>query len=132
MPRYFFNHRTKDGQREVDIDGLKLPSLNTALEEATFAAQGAVALADAPIEGAFEIEDEGRVVVARVPYAVRESEVEPETSPSASPFFIGTGPYLPSVLGQVPCKSVPRPTISKPCAPKKSRWPCVRLAVPCA
>lgn len=83
MPRYFFNHRTKDGQREVDIDGLKLPSLNTALEEATFAAQGAVALADEPTEGAFEIEDEGRVVVARVPYAVRESETEPETPPSA-------------------------------------------------
>lgn len=69
MPRYFFNHLTKDGQREIDIDGLKLPSLNTALEEATFAAQGAGALADQPVEGVFEIEDEGRVIVARVPYA---------------------------------------------------------------
>ena len=71
MPRYFFNHLTKDGRREVDIDGLKLPSLNTALDEATFAAQGAVALAEAPMEGCFEIEDEGRVLMARVPYVVR-------------------------------------------------------------
>jgi hypothetical protein len=70
MPRFFFNHRTEDGQHEVDIDGLKLPSLNTALEEATFAAKGAVALAEEPIQGVFEIEDEGRVVVARVPYSV--------------------------------------------------------------
>ena len=70
MPRFFFNHTSKDGQREVDIDGLKLDSLNTALEEATFAAQGAIALADEPTEGAFEIEDEGRVLVARVPYIV--------------------------------------------------------------
>jgi hypothetical protein len=82
MPRYFFNHRTKDGQREVDIDGLKLPSLNTAMEEATFAAQGAVALAEEPTEGVFEIEDEGRVLVARVPYSVTEAEAEPEAPPS--------------------------------------------------
>jgi hypothetical protein len=68
MPRFFFNHRTKDGAAEVDIDGLKLDSLNTALEQATFAAQGAIALAEEPTEGVFEIEDEGRVVVARVPY----------------------------------------------------------------
>jgi len=78
MPRYFFNHRSKDGERAVDIDGIKLPSLNTALEEAAFAARGAAALADEPTEGEFEIEDEGRVVVARVPYAVRPEE-EPET-----------------------------------------------------
>ncbi|MET3927492.1 hypothetical protein ABIE28_003601 [Devosia sp. 2618] len=38
--------------------------------------------------------------------------------------------YLPSVLGQVPCRSPPRPSISKPWAPKKSRWPWMRLAVP--
>jgi hypothetical protein len=69
MPRFFFNHRDKDGQREVDIDGLVLPSLNTALEEAQFAAEGATALADGPTEGEFEIEDEGRVVVARMRYA---------------------------------------------------------------
>ena len=78
MPRFFFNHTSKDGQREVDIDGLKLDSLNTALEEATFAAQGAIALADEPTEGAFEIEDEGRVLVARVPYIVSlEGDEEP-------------------------------------------------------
>lgn len=40
--------------------------------------------------------------------------------------------YLPSMLGHVPCRSVLRPTISKPWAPKKSRWPWVRLAVPWA
>jgi hypothetical protein len=69
MPRYFFNHRAKDGAAEVDIDGLKLDSLNAALEQATFAAQGAIALAEEPTEGVFEIEDEGRVIIARVPYA---------------------------------------------------------------
>lgn len=68
MPRFFFNHRTDTGEQELDIDGLKLDSLNSALEEARFAAQGAIALADAPTEGVFEIEDEGRVLVARVPY----------------------------------------------------------------
>jgi hypothetical protein len=73
MPRYFFNHRDKDGQNEIDIEGMKLDSLHNALEEATFAAQGAVALAEEPTEGVFEIEDEGRVVVARVPYAVRDT-----------------------------------------------------------
>ena len=71
MPRYFFNHRTSDGQLELDIDGLKLDSLNAALEEASFAVEGAVALADEPVRGEFEIEDEGRVVVARVPYNVQ-------------------------------------------------------------
>ena len=70
MPRFFFNHRPKNGQPEVDIDGLKLDSLNNALDEAAFAAQGAVALADEATEGVFEIEDEGRVLLARVPYAV--------------------------------------------------------------
>ena len=70
MPRFFFNHRSLDGQRALDIDGLRLDSLNSALDEATFAAQGAVALADAPTRGEIEIEDEGRVVVARVPYMV--------------------------------------------------------------
>lgn len=81
MPRFFFNHRSKDGQHEVDIDGLKLPSLNTALEEASFAAKGAVALADAPVSGVFEIEDEGRVLVARVPYAVEEDTNETAGKP---------------------------------------------------
>jgi hypothetical protein len=71
MPRFFFNHRSQDGERALDIEGLKLDSLNTALDEAAFAAQGAVALADTPTRGEIEIEDEGRVVVARVPYLVR-------------------------------------------------------------
>uniref|UniRef100_UPI0038B2316E DUF6894 family protein n=1 Tax=Devosia aurantiaca TaxID=2714858 RepID=UPI0038B2316E len=58
----------------MDIDGIKLDSLNAALEEAAFAAQGAVTLADEPVRGEFEIEDEGRVVVARVPYKVEDRE----------------------------------------------------------
>lgn len=70
MPRFFFNHRSVDGERALDIEGLRLDSLNSALDEATFAVQGAVALADAPTRGEIEIEDEGRVVVARVPYMV--------------------------------------------------------------
>ncbi len=74
MPRFFFNHRPKDGAAEIDIDGLKLDTLNNALEEATFAAQGAAALAEEPTEGVFEIEDEGRVLIARVPYAVAPEE----------------------------------------------------------
>ena len=86
MPRYFFNHRTKDGRHEVDIDGLKLPSLNIALEEAAFAAQGAGALADEPTEGVFEIEDEGRVIVARVPYSTMPQEPEePEKAEPEAP-----------------------------------------------
>lgn len=86
MPRFFFNHRTQDGQHELDIEGLKLDSLNSALDEATFAAQGAIALAEEPLRGEFEIEDEGRVVVARVPYVVLPpSEEEPEpSSPEAA------------------------------------------------
>jgi len=68
MPRYFFNHRARDGERALDIEGLRLDSLNSALDEAAFAAQGAAALADTPTRGEIEIEDEGRVVVARVPY----------------------------------------------------------------
>ena len=78
MPRFFFNHTTKSGDREIDIDGLKLHSLNNAIEEASFAAQAAAALADEPTEGVFEIEDEGRVVVARVPYAVQPEAGEAE------------------------------------------------------
>lgn len=76
MPRYFFNHRTSDGQHELDIEGLKLDSLNAALEEASFAVEGAAAIADQPVRGEFEIEDEGRVVVARVPYNVQAPEDE--------------------------------------------------------
>ena len=79
MPRFFFNHRSSNGTDEVDIDGLKLTSLNDALAEATFAAQGAVALAETATEGVFEIEDEGRVVVARVPYGVGEVDDPRET-----------------------------------------------------
>ncbi len=88
MPRFFFNHLTRDGQREVDIEGLKLESLNSALEEASFAAQGAVALADQPTEGEFEIEDEGRVVLARVPYATdgdAEADAAPDQPDTAAP-----------------------------------------------
>jgi hypothetical protein len=86
MPRFFFNHTTKSGEREIDIDGLKLQSLNNAIEEASFAAQGAVALAEEPTEGVFEIEDEGRVVVARVPYVAGsdESHADPADQDSAS------------------------------------------------
>ena len=78
MPRFFFNHTTKSGDREMDIDGLKLDNLNRAIEEASFAAQGAVALAEEPTEGVFEIEDEGRVLVARVPYMAAAEEQLPE------------------------------------------------------
>lgn len=74
MPRFFFNHRTADDKDEIDIEGLKLASLNEAIEEAAFAAKGAVALADEPVRGEFVIEDEGRVLLARVPYAVDGSE----------------------------------------------------------
>ena len=73
MERYFFNHRDASGDLEIDIDGIILPSLNTALEEASYAARGAVALADEPTSGCFEIEDSGRQLVARVPYAIRDS-----------------------------------------------------------
>ena len=76
MPRFFFNHTTKKGEREVDIEGLKLDSLNSAIEEASFAAQGAVSLAEEPSEGVFEIEDEGRVLLARVPYVAAAPEEE--------------------------------------------------------
>lgn len=89
MPRFFFNHRTSDGEREIDIEGMKLDSLHSAVEEASFAAQGAVALADEPVSGEFEIEDEGRQLVARVPYAVAtdaasdDGAAMPETTASS-------------------------------------------------
>lgn len=76
MPRFFFNHRTSQGLSEVDIDGLKLDSLNSALDEAAYAAQGAASLADEPVAGAFEIEDEGRVLLARVPYEVLADDLK--------------------------------------------------------
>lgn len=69
MERYFFNHRDAAGELELDIDGMILPSLNTALEEASFAARAALTLADAPARGCFEIEDAGRKLIARLPYA---------------------------------------------------------------
>ena len=40
MPRYFFNHRTADGQRDLDIEGIKLDSLNSALDEAESSGEG--------------------------------------------------------------------------------------------
>jgi hypothetical protein len=72
MQRYFFNHRDAAGDLQIDIDGIILPSLNTALEEASFAARGAAALAEEPTSGCFEIEDSGRCLIARVPYAIRD------------------------------------------------------------
>jgi len=69
MERYFFNHRDAEGHLQMDIDGLVLPSLNTALEEASFAARAALALDETPSRGCFEIEDSGRRLMARVPYA---------------------------------------------------------------
>lgn len=72
MQRYFFNHRDADGHLQVDIDGIILPSLNMALEEASFAARGAIDLADEPSRGCFEIEDSGRQLIARVPYEIRD------------------------------------------------------------
>lgn len=80
MPRFFFNHRAKDSQDEIDIEGLKLETLNDAIEEASFAAKGAVALADEPIRGEFVIEDEGRVPLARVPYAATPAENDDQPS----------------------------------------------------
>ena len=82
MPRFFFNHRSANGKDEIDIDGLKLNSLNDALAEATFAAQGAVSLSETATQGVFEIEDEGRVVVARVPYGA-EKAAEATDTPEA-------------------------------------------------
>ncbi|KKB78193.1 hypothetical protein VW35_11025 [Devosia soli] len=82
MPRFFFNHRSQDNQNEVDIEGLKLTSLHEAIEEAAFAAKGAVALAEEPVSGEFMIEDEGRVLLARVPYVARvEGEAETPAEP---------------------------------------------------
>ena len=74
MERFFFNHRDAEGHLEMDIDGLVLPSLNSALDEASFAARNAVALADRPERGCFEIEDGGRRLIARVPYATNAGE----------------------------------------------------------
>jgi len=85
MPRYFFNHRAKDGKREIDIDGLELPSLNKALDEATFAAEAAVSISGTSIEGCFEIEDAGRLLVASVPYASVLPEPESDAPTSALP-----------------------------------------------
>jgi hypothetical protein len=74
MERYFFNHRDADGGLTVDIDGIVLPSLNSALEEASFAAHTTVASAIEPAKGCFEIEDSGRVLLARVPYAINDED----------------------------------------------------------
>lgn len=70
MQRFFFNHRSNDGLHELDIEGIQLHSLNEALNEAVFAARSAMTLADQPATGCFEIEDAGRVLVARVPYTI--------------------------------------------------------------
>ncbi|MEQ9637418.1 MAG: hypothetical protein RLW68_15210 [Devosia marina] len=70
MERYFFNHRDQSGDLQIDIDGIMLPSLHSAVDEASFAASNALGLSDGPIRGCFEIEDGARKLVARVPYAV--------------------------------------------------------------
>lgn len=77
MPRYFFNHLAEDGNRRIDPQGLSLPSLHSALDEATFAAQCAAALASEPISGCFEIEDDRHAVIARVPYVAVPEDDEP-------------------------------------------------------
>ena len=74
MERYFFNHRDAAGDLQIDVDGIILPSLNTALDEASFAARGAAALAETPTSGCFEIEDSGRRLMARVPYSIRDDD----------------------------------------------------------
>lgn len=91
MPRFFFNHRAANDQDEIDIEGLKLNSLNEAIEEAAFAARGAVALAEEPVNGEFIIEDEGRVLLARVPYAAEGADTA-EASDKAVPSDINTQP----------------------------------------
>lgn len=70
MERYFFNHRTPDGKLHLDIDGILFPSLNAALDEASFAAHAMVDIGEDNTTGCFEIEDSGRCLIARVPYAV--------------------------------------------------------------
>lgn len=69
MERYFFNHRDQSGELQLDIEGMLLPSLHSALDEASFAARSALSLADTAISGCFEIEDGARRLVARLPYA---------------------------------------------------------------
>ena len=68
MERFFFNHRGDNGL-QLDIEGIKLHSLNEALNEAVYAARCAMMLADVPSGGCFEIEDAGRALVGRVPYS---------------------------------------------------------------
>jgi len=75
MERYFFNHRDQSGQLQLDIDGMLLPSLHSALDEASFAARNALSLSGTPTQGCFEIEDGARRLVARLPYAVKGKSV---------------------------------------------------------
>lgn len=70
MPRFYFTHLAQNGERQPDPQGLTLPSLHSALDEATFAAQCAAALADAPVSGCYEIENDKHAVIARVPYYI--------------------------------------------------------------
>ena len=57
-----------------------------------------------------------------------------DTGSGPSVWVVGADERLehPIVGGQVPCCSPGRSIISKPWAPKKSRWPWMRLAVPSA
>lgn len=73
MERYFFNHRDQSGDLQLDIEGMMLPSLHSAVDEASYAARSALTLSDSATKGCFEIEDGARQLVARVPYAMRES-----------------------------------------------------------
>lgn len=66
MPRFFFNLRTAE-THELDIEGMVLGSLHDAVEEANYAAEAAMEMSSGTA-GVFEIEDEGRVVVARVAF----------------------------------------------------------------
>jgi hypothetical protein len=70
MPRFYFNHLAQNGARQIDPQGLTLPSLHQALDEATFAARCAAALANEPMAGCYEIENEQHAVIARVPYYI--------------------------------------------------------------
>ncbi|WP_375449888.1 DUF6894 family protein [uncultured Devosia sp.] len=95
MPRFFFNLRSPQGH-QMDIDGLKLGSLNEALDEASFAAQAAVAMADADgVQGVFEIEDEGRMLLARVPYS---AEARPKQTATESDISVAAAASGPSKL----------------------------------
>lgn len=71
MPKFFFNIR-RGGFLEVDDDGLELPSIDEAVQEATLAARDI--LTDKLVRGYFEDEEcievtaQDGVVLGRVPF----------------------------------------------------------------